>query len=115
MIDIIHLEILNVSFVRPCAATAPVKADDAWGSPAPPSDSSPSGDPFGDGSKKDDAWGALSNTASNEQGKLMSNMAKLVFLTVVALANICSLLKFLPAIFPALFAPLDVSSKMPFI
>lgn len=50
-------------------AAAPVKADDAWGSPAPQPLSSPSADPFGDGSKKDDAWGALSNTADKEQGK----------------------------------------------
>lgn len=47
---------------------APVNADDAWGSPAPPADSSPSGDPFGDSSKKDDPWGSLSSAANDETG-----------------------------------------------
>ncbi|TKS88821.1 Epsin-1 EPS-15-interacting protein 1 [Collichthys lucidus] len=43
-------------------AAAPVSTDDAWGSPAPPSDTSSSCDPFGDGgSKKGDPWGAPSN------------------------------------------------------
>ncbi|XP_073338934.1 uncharacterized protein [Pagrus major] len=49
-------------------AAAPGGTDDAWGSPAPPSD--PSSDPFGDGaSKKADPWGAPSSTPSNGTGK----------------------------------------------
>lgn len=46
-----------------------MNTDDAWGSPAPPADSSTSGDPFGDGSKKDDPWGSLSSTANDETGE----------------------------------------------
>lgn len=51
-----------------CVAAVPVNTDDAWGSPAPPADSSTSSDPFGDGSKKDDPWGSLSSTANDETG-----------------------------------------------
>lgn len=67
--------LLSISFlcaVFPGVASAPVNTDDAWGSAAPPSASSPSSDPFGDGSKKDDPWGALSNAPSNGTGKLMT-------------------------------------------
>lgn len=51
-------------------AAAPVNTDDAWGSPAPPTDSSTS-DPFGDSSKKDDPWGALSSTANDDTGTFL--------------------------------------------
>lgn len=51
----------NISALFPCQAAAPAGTDDAWGSPAPPLDSTPSSDPFGDGaSKKSDPWGAPS-------------------------------------------------------
>lgn len=66
--------LLSISYlcaVFPGVASAPVNTDDAWGSPAPPSASSPSSDPFGDGSKKDDPWGALSNAPSDGTGKSM--------------------------------------------
>lgn len=79
-----HVSTFYVSFAFPCAAAAPVKADDAWGSPAPPSGSSPSSDPFGDGPKKDDAWGALSNTPSNEQGKRIATFQNVNFLLLFA-------------------------------
>lgn len=57
--------------VFPCVAAASVNTDAAWGSPALPPDSFPSSDPFGDGSKKDDPWGAPSSAPSNGTGKLM--------------------------------------------
>lgn len=46
-------------------AAAPVNTDDAWGSPAPDTLSSPS-DPFG---AKGDAWAASSNTTSQGTGR----------------------------------------------
>lgn len=63
-----------------CSCAAPVSTDDAWGSAAPPSDSSPSGDPFGDGaSKKDDPWGAPSSAPSNGTGKMFTLCLKAHF------------------------------------
>lgn len=59
---------LSLSLLNHLAA-APASTDDAWG--APPSDSSPSGDPFGDGaSKKNDPWGAPSSASDGGAGKL---------------------------------------------
>lgn len=75
--------LLSMSFlcaIFPPVASAPVNTDDAWGSPAPPSASSPPSDPFGDGSKKDDPWGALSSTPSNGTGKSMQKKPKCNFL-----------------------------------
>lgn len=60
-----------LKLLRLGVAAAPVNTDDAWGSPAPPADSSTSSDPFGDSSKKDDPWGALSGTANEETGTIL--------------------------------------------
>lgn len=55
-------DIYFLSAFVPLSASAPVSADDAWGAPAPPSQSSPSDDPFGDAaSKSNDPWGSPSN------------------------------------------------------
>lgn len=55
----------------PLSASVPVSTDDAWGTPAQPSDLSPS-DPFGDGkSKANDPWGAGSSASGNSEGKLL--------------------------------------------
>lgn len=69
------MSILIVPLLFLHLAAAPLNTDDAWGSPAPPSDSSSSNDPFGDGaSKSSDPWGAPSNATSNGTGKSNSTL-----------------------------------------